>query len=786
MPRPTTANRVVGIAILPTLPSDVVWKAALLVAVVGFCYWPALSGGFLMDDENYITQSPKIVSVGGLSKIWFSTEPEEYYPISNTSFWLQWRLWGTNRAGYHSVSMAFHLTSAALVWIVLEELAIPGAFLATILFAVHPLNVESVAWIFQQRGLMALCFVLLSIIWYLRAIDRRKWYWISLLTFVVAMLSKGSVAILPLALLMIVAWKNGRIARSDVVSLIPFLVVAVVLTLVNVWFQRHGRSGPIRDITIAQRFVGAGAVPWFYLAKAFLPIELAFVYPPWEIRVHRLEWWLPLAAAAIVPILLSWRRRRAGTTWNKSLLFFWAYFCLALIPVMGFTDTGFMQYSHVANHYAQLALIGALAAATAAWSYWSQNSRSVFQSAAKPTAIVACVLLMFLTFQQSRLYGNSVWLYEDALKKNPRSWLAENNLGLALVETGNQQEAIDHFRKALALKPDFARAYYNWGTVLSNTGQPKEAIERFRQALEYDPDYLSARYNLGTELYQIGQLSEAIVQLKKAVALNPNFAWAHVNLGEALALSGESAEALKQLEQALRLKSDSAEIQFDLANTYLKVNQPQQAIEHFRQAVVLDPQNCDALNDLAVVLVKLDRIPEAIPYFQSALQIKPDFFEARYSLANALSKIGRFNEAIENYVLALKLHPDSADIYCNFGTALIQAGRRAEAVQHIRRALELKPDYPEAENNLGMTHLRMNQPQLAAEHLQRAVDLNTNYEEAWANLAVVRGELHESEAAIFAAQKAIDLAKAQNKTVRAQQIEAWLNSYRASLNRSNP
>ena len=319
----------------------------------------------------------------------------------------------------------------------------------------------------------------------------RKWYWISLLTFVVAMLSKGSVAILPLVLLMIVAWKKGRVARSDVVALIPFLVVAIVLTLVNVWFQHHDRSGAIREVSIAQRLAGAGTAPWFYLAKAFLPIDLAFVYPPWEIRVHEIEWWLPLAAAAYLSIWLASCRKRAGTTWCKSVLFSWTYFCLALFPVMGFTDTGFMQYSLVADHYAQLALLGVLAATAATWSYWNQKSFSVVHFVAKPTAIFVCTLLSFLTFEQSRLYGNSVRLYQDALKKNPSSWLAENNLGLALVEAGNQLEAIDHFRQALAIKPDFARALLQLGNGAIQYRSSRRSHRALRQALEYDPDYLS-------------------------------------------------------------------------------------------------------------------------------------------------------------------------------------------------------------------------------------------------------------------------------------------------------
>ena len=292
--------------------------------------------------------------------------------------------------GYHVTNLLLHIADSLLVWLVLARLKIPGAFLAALLFAVHPINVESVAWIAQRKNVLSLLFFLLSIVWYLKSTARtdevrgsneidsdslqlNSWYWLSLLAFLLAMLSKGSVAMLPLVLLLIVWWQRGRIQQTDIVRTIPFFIVAAVLTIVNIWFQSRGLTTPLRDVTPLARLLGAGAVVWFYLWKAVWPWPLIFVYPKWDIRPEELRWWLPLAGTLLVSAILIWQRR---TAWGRALLFAWAYFCIALLPVMGFTDVGYMKISLVADHYVHIALIGVVALVAAAWTNWYSRHES--------------------------------------------------------------------------------------------------------------------------------------------------------------------------------------------------------------------------------------------------------------------------------------------------------------------------------------------------------------------------------------------------------------------------
>ena len=299
-------------------------------------------------------------------------------------------------AGYHVTNLILHAAEALLIWVILRKLSIPGAFLAAAIFAVHPVNVESVAWIAQRKNTMAMLFFLLSILWYLKTVipaasvgmpqvrshggpwERETfssfirhpsslyfWYWLSLTAFVLAMLSKGSVVVLPVLLLGIIWWLRPVTIR-DMLRTAPFFAVAAALAAVNVWFQTHGSGEVLRTASFTERLLGAGGVVWFYLYKALLPLDLDFVYPQWHIKAGNPLWWLPLLAAFAVTAVL-WRYR---TSWSRPLLFAWGFFCVALAPVMGFTDVGFMKYSLVADHYQHIAVIGLIALAAAGWSAW--------------------------------------------------------------------------------------------------------------------------------------------------------------------------------------------------------------------------------------------------------------------------------------------------------------------------------------------------------------------------------------------------------------------------------
>ncbi len=407
-----------------------------------------------MDDDLLLTKNDLILNPNGLHKLWCTTESVDYWPATNTSFWIEWRLWGMNSTGYHVTNLILHIVETLLIWVILRKMSIPGAFLTALLFAVHPVNVESVAWIASRKNITAMLFLLLSILWYLKAeistaivrlapapfhgepwdldkipsplspLPSPPWYWLSLAAFMLAMLSKASAVVLPVLLLGILWWLRS-LTRRDLLRIAPFFLLAVVLTGVNIWFQTHGEHIEIRNAGFAERLLGAGGVPWFYLYKALLPIDLVFIYPPWHIEVGNLLWWLPLLAALIVTAVL-WRYRKG---WSRPLLFAWGFFCVSLLPVLGFTDVGFMKYSLVADHYQHIAIIGVIALAAAGWSSWHERARNTAHLAPTAVAIAAMGALTFLTWRQSEIYYNAIGLYQATLQKNPDCWLTHNDLG---------------------------------------------------------------------------------------------------------------------------------------------------------------------------------------------------------------------------------------------------------------------------------------------------------------------------------------------------------------------
>jgi tetratricopeptide (TPR) repeat protein len=516
--------------------------------------------------------------------------------MTNTTFWIEQRLWGRNTTGYHLTNDVLHIVESLLIWIILRKLSIPGAFLAAMLFAVHPVNVESVAWIAQRKNVLAMLFFLLSILWYLKADmptinvgmapvapmrshggpwEREKnhsplstphsplatchsplWYWLSLAAFVLAMLSKGSAAVLPVLLLVIVRWLRPYV-RRDLLRTAPFFAIAAALTVVNVWFQQmRSADTVIRNADFMERLLGAGGVVWFYLYKAILPIDLAFIYPQWHIKVGNPLWWLPLIGVIVVTAAL-WHHRNG---WSRSCLFAWVFFCAAIVPVMGFTDVGFMKFSLVADHYQHIALIGVVALVGAGWIAWRRKSGGLTHVTADVVAIAAVGIIMFQAWRQNGIYRDSITLYQATLMKNQDCWMVYDNLGEMLFNAGRTEEAEANLEQALRLKPDSHDAHHNLGNVLVKLGRLEKGMEHYEQALHYKPDYPPAHNSLGSALVQAGRMQEAIEHFKEALRLEPEYFKAYNNLALAYVKTHQSSEAIATAQKALdiaRSKNDA-------------------------------------------------------------------------------------------------------------------------------------------------------------------------------------------------------------------------------------
>ena len=427
---------------------DARWAGALLAVVALVAYLPVLRAGFVWDDDTFLTQNPLIRAADGLRRFWFTTDATDYWPMTSTTLWVEWRIWGMQAAGYHATNLLLHVAECMMLWRILALLRVPGAFLAAMLFAVHPVNVESVAWIAERKNLVAMLFFLGSVFCFVKkegaspaqtpgqAGAGRRWYWLSLASFVLAMLSKGSVAMLPLVLLGLVAWKR-RVGARDLLELFPFFAAAAVLAAVNVWFQEHGGTEVIRSAGPLDRLLGAAGVVWFYLYKALWPLKLIFVYPQWRVDSADWRWWIPLFSAVIVTILLLRRalaKSEAGAI-RSPLLAAWLYFCVMLVPVMGFADVYFMKYSLVADHYQHLALIGVVAFAGSAWARWR------FRGSEAVAAVAVCALAC-LTWRQCLNYRDAETLYRATIASDPSSWMAHNNLGRSSFMTFRRDRPI--------------------------------------------------------------------------------------------------------------------------------------------------------------------------------------------------------------------------------------------------------------------------------------------------------------------------------------------------------
>ena len=636
---------------MPTTAISPSWRrwllGALLVWATALAYLPTLRNGFVWDDDTSLTQNPFVRSGEGLRQFWLTTQTPDYWPVTATSFWAEWRLWGMNPLGYHVTNLSLHVVEALLLWGILRRLRIPGAFLAALLFAIHPVNVQTVAWITQRKNLMAMLFYLLSVFCFLRTRwyndlsinESRKigtgskspgpgaeskdgersepvpFYWLSLAAFILALLSKGSVAVLPLVFLGLIAWRR-RIRGRDLIRLMPFLLAAGILAGVDIWFQGHHlyANETIRPAGALERLLGAGAVVWFYLGKALLPLQLIFIYPSWRIDPRQVLWWLPLAGVVGATVLLclkskvllrpldagfggqiSGRRVARPEIW-RSLLFAWGYFCVLLLPVMGFTDVYFMKFSLVADHYQHLALIGVTALAGAGWAEWRRRAPGVLPVAA--AAVVAAVLAG-LTWRQCLRYRNAETLFTVTLRENPGSAMVHNNLGVILAGEHRLPEAAALFGEALRLDPGYADAERNLGLTLAREGRAAEAVPHYEAALRLQPAFAEAEDDLGNALLALDRPADAATHFARAIALNTADAEAECNLGIALVRLGRMEEAIPHYAAAVRLEPDNASMHFNFAEALQRVGRPGDAARQYEEVLRLRPADADARAGLA-------------------------------------------------------------------------------------------------------------------------------------------------------------------------------------------
>jgi tetratricopeptide (TPR) repeat protein len=613
---------------LPVAPAltrhDFLWGFVLLLVTV-LAYRHAWTAGYIWDDDVYVTQNQLLTAPDGLRRIWFSLDsPSQYFPLVYTTFRLEYALWGLNPAGYHWVNIILHAANAILVWRLLLALRVPGAWLAAALFALHPVHVESVAWITERKNVLMGLFFLLSLLVWIRFVEKEsrtvgKYFAMALLFYALALFSKTTACTLPAALLLILWLKGIPITLRRVTQIAPFVVLGIAMGLVTIWWERHhqGTQGELFAIGLPERFLVAGRAFWFYLGKLFWPVDLAFSYPRWTISAGNPLDYLWLLATAALAAGIYFARRRLGRGPEVALV----YFAATLSPMLGFIMLYTFLYSFVADHYQYLASIGPLALAAAGLTLGGKflgRQRVVWA----PTICAALLVsLGFLTWQQCKMYSDSDTLWWTTIAKNPQSWMAYNNIAISLLQKGRTDEAIAHYNKALELDPNYGEGHYNLANALLRLGRTEEAIAHYEKALEIYPKNISARHNLASVLVQSGRAEEGMAHYRKSLELNPRNAAAHNNLGATLLRLGRVDEAASHYRAALALDPNNAQANYNLANTLVPQGRLDEAVRHYQRALQRNPRDAAAHDRLSKVLRQLGRFEEADAHAARAREI---------------------------------------------------------------------------------------------------------------------------------------------------------------------
>ncbi len=638
----------------------------LLVAMTLLAYGHVWHTGYIWDDDVYLTTNRLLTLPDGLRRIWFSLEsPSQYFPLVYTTFRWEHALWGLHPLGYHLVNVLLHTANALLAWRLFRALRVPGAWIGAALFALHPVQVESVAWITERKNVLMGLFFLLALICWTRFVEpggkpRPKFYALALICYALALFSKTTACTLPAALILILWLRHQPITRARVLQVIPFILLGLALGLVSVWWERNhqGTQGPQFSVALSDRLLVASHAVWFYLGKLLWPFHLAFSYPRWSVSsadpVSYFWVFLLLIAVGVV----WWLRRWMGRGLEVGLIFFVA----TLSPLLGFIMLYTFRYSWVADHYQYLACLGPFALLGSAL-HKTIEKRPLIAF----TPILVLCSLGWLTWEQTYNYDNESTLWHATIAANPQSWMAQNNLAIQLVGSGKIEEAIAYYERALALNPTYAEAHYN----------------------------------LGNAYFRLGRIEEAQTEYGKAISIYPGFATAHANLGGSFLHQGRAKEARAELTEARRLAPGLSDVvRDDLVTADLADKDTAAAIAELQEAVRMNSHDAKSQSRLGLILFKSGEADAALAPLRVAAELTPESAPAQAEFANALARVGRREEAISRYREALRSRPDSAIIHNNLANVLAESGRPEEAVAEYDKSLALKANNVAAHKNL--------------------------------------------------------------------------------------
>ena len=670
------------------------FSLALIVATA-VAYLPAWNGKPIWDDNAHITQ-PELRSWHGLVEVWTQVgATQQYYPLVHSVFWIEQKLWGDSVLGYHLVNIFLHGFAAIVLLQILLRLKVPGAWLAAGLFALHPVQVESVAWISEIKNTLSGLFFFCSILAYLNFDQNRSRvaYFGSLALFLFGLMCKTAIAPLPAIILAVLWWRRGQLRlRDDVVPSLPFFGLGIGAGLFTAWVERNfvGAHGTAFQLSILQRCLIAARDFWFYLFKLLWPVKLTFIYPRWQISGA--IWWQYLFPLTLILLLaLIWRLRKK----NRGPLAAVLVFLGLLFPALGFINVYPFIYSFVADHFQYLACVGPLTLFAAGMTM-ALDSIAPGKVLLRPTICFFLLLTLgALSWRQCRDYRDIETLWRTTIARNPDCWMAYSNLGSFLSAHGDANEAIADFRKALEIWPNQSKDHNNLGKALVQKGRIAEAMDHFQTALRISPDDPDTESNIGAASLQQGDADEAISHLRRAVEKWPRHAQGHINLGNALLQNREIDAAIAEYEKTLALPFDHAESHYSIGTALRQKGDVEEAIVHYRKALELRPDYANAHNNLANALRQQGRTEEAVHEYEAALKSEPDSILAGNNLAwilatspNASVRDGA--KAVQLAQRANRLSGGSDPIILHTLAAAYAENRQfSEAVNAAQRALEL-------------------------------------------------------------------------------------------------
>ena len=732
-------------------------------------FWQVRNHDFIdLDDCLYVTENVHVQK--GLSPdsiVWAFTSLDSalWTPLTWLSLMLDFEIYGLNASGYHLTNLFFHVLNTLLLFLILNKMTRQpwrSGFVAA-LFALHPLRVESVAWVTERKDVLSTFFFILAIWSYLRYIERpeRKRYLLILLTFTLGLMAKPMVVTFPFVLLLLDYWPLGRLQlrqidagsqaanyspinhRHEVLPIrllvrekLPFFAVAAVGGISTLFAVSSMHALQTWDsYPLGIRFVNTLISYVRYIWKMIWPHNLMVLYLHPGEAVSMLQGAGAGLLLAGISVLLLWTGRR-----YRYLAVGWLWYLGTLLPVSGLAQAGFQA---MADRFTYIPLIGLFI--IIAWGAPDFSARWKYRRLALAVAPgILLPALMVCTWNQLSHWNNSKTLWEYTLKVSPNHYYALNSLGEIARDDGHLEEAIAYYAKAFKANPHYESAISNIGAIFYTQEKYDEAIKYFYQALKINPKNAVVHSNLGEAFSRQGKFDKAIFHFTKALSIDPKNLKAHDHLGTIFARQGKLNQAISHFSEAIKINPDYAEAHYNLGTVFLRKGEPDEALKHFSEAVKINPDYAEAQNNLGALLVQQGNFDEAIVHLSRALSLNPDYAAAHNNMGDALARRGEFDEAISHYSQALQINPDYADAHRNLAILLATRGKLKEAVYHFSEVLRIQPNSAQTHNNLGYLLAQQGKLDEAISHFNEALRLKPDYAQARMNLAVVTEKVSQS------------------------------------------